>query len=82
MFKFPWKIHGLRRFTSSDLLVEVEHRLLLELYSRALDKVDSDLSAIPEPQYSSTASFYHVQNLKHDREAYVDAIQWLKGLKG
>ena len=83
MFRLPWKVHGLRKAHGAphDLLVEIEHTHLLELYERALIAVDGGLAAEPPPKYSGTPAFLARQKLKHDREHYAEMILWLRDLQ-
>ncbi len=82
-FHFPWKIHSIRKSGAAphDLLVEIEHTHLLELYQTALIEVDRRFAELPKPEHSGTPEFREHQTLKHNRQHYAEMIEWLSTLQ-
>lgn len=81
-FGFPYRVHGLTEHRyGAELLVHVEHPLLIEVFQRALIGLDVQIATTPEPPYSNSPGVFEWNQMHRDRENYVEMIEWLKNLR-
>jgi len=80
MFHFPWKVHGIAKGPPKNLLVQVEHTHLVEVYERALANLEFQAESVPKPKHSGTERFQAYQGLLHDIHHYKEMLAWLREL--
>ncbi len=81
--RFPSRIHSVSAVGAGphDLLIQVDHTHLLDVYEHALETVKNDLAEMPKPKYSGTDESHRYNKLKWAISGYEEAIEWLKALK-